>query len=321
MRRLPLLILLCACNGVVSPSGLGEPLVVKSATFLKGNLPGHAPRATGETAGAGAQVTDILTGSSLIAQGQSGHGFTGHVSKDAYSIGVRFESLGSGYWLLPVAGPDPSQEGQLTWSFSVDFGYALPSGSEPLVFVAFDQNGVAGDQQRFTVCVDREIPDNLNACDAKLRPPAEIVALSWDTNADVDLIVHTPDGKIVDAKHPTTAASRSGGIPTSGLPAESPTTGYIDRDGNQNCVADSSHRENLIWSEAPEGGQFNVYVNLFSACGAAATTFRVTKYQRQAIEDGKTFSLVEGDSVVGTLLPAQANGGAGNPLYVTSVSF
>lgn len=323
MRSIFLLsLLVLACNGVVSPAGIGEPLFVRGATFVPGALPGHAPRATGEAAGAGALVTDVITGSSLIAQGRAGHDFTGHTSKDAYSIGVRFESLGSGYWLFPVAGPDPSQEGQLSWSFAADFGYGLPSGSQVMHFVAFDEQGHAGDQQAFTVCVDREFPDNLNACDARLKPPARIVALSWNTNADLDVVMRTPDGKVVDAKHPTTAASRSGGIPSTSLPSASPTTGFIDRDGNQNCVVDSRHRENIVWQEAPaDSGLFNVYISLFSACGASATTFKATTYERQQSEDGRTYELIETASVVGELLPAQANGGAGNPLYVTSVSF
>lgn len=323
MRRLAFVALLAsACNGVTSLSGIGEPLFVQGATFYPGALPGAQPRATNEAAGLGAQVTDVLAGSALIAPGQAARSFTGHASKNADAVAVRFDGLGTGYWLLPVAGPDPSQEGQPSWSFSADFGDGIPPGAQELRFVAFDKNGHPGDQRAFPVCVAREIPDNLNVCDATRKPPATVVSLSWNSNADLDVVMRTPDGKLVDSKHPTAATTRSGGIPTSELPASNPSTAFIDRDGNGNCAIDARRRENIVWQEPPQGGGvFNVYVNLYSACGASATSFKVTTYQRQANPDGRTWTLVEASSAVGELLSAQANGGAGTALYIASVSF
>lgn len=322
MRALNLLpiILLAACNGVAETDGIGEPLFVTGATFVPGAMPGHTPRASGEAAGPGPQVLDIETASALLPQGQVGHPFSGHTSTDAYSIGVKLQGAGSGYWLMPVAGPDPTQDNDLTFNFLANVAFSAPLGNGDVLFVAFDSKGNAGDQQTLTDCVSSDLPDNLNSCDPTRKPPATIVSLSWDSNADLDIILHTPDGKIVDSKHPTTAPLQGSTVPTMYLPPTDPTTGYIDQDSNSDCVEDNQRHEDAVWESAPSG-TFNIYVNEFSACGTQASTFKVTTYQRQTSADGKTYSLVQSAQVSGQVLDSQANGGSGSPLYVASVSF
>jgi hypothetical protein len=312
---------LCSCNGVVEPSGIGEPFFVESATFVPGELPGIAPLPNGVAPDSGSQIVDINTTSSLLPQGQASHGFSGHASTDAYSIGVRLQDAGSGYWLMPVAGPDPSENNDLTWSFTADIGWDAPVGNQSLLFVAFDSNGNAGAQQALPICVSSYLPDNLNSCDPQIKPPAAIVSLTWDSDADMDLVVVTPDGTVVDSKHPVTAPIASGGVPTQFLPSKDKTTGYIDQDSNGDCVLDNQRHEEIVWQEAPAGGTFDLEANLFSACDAASATFKMTTYRQQVGADGKTWSLAITGSASGEMIPLQANGGAGPALYVSSISF
>jgi hypothetical protein len=314
---------MASCGGVTETSGLGEPIFIESgASFVRGTLPGTAPStsATASIPTTGAQVLDIETPSTLLTEGQVGHTFSGHTSTSAYSIGVRIQGQGSGYWLLQAGGPDPTQNNDLTFQFNADIGYGLTTGNVNVLFVAFDSAGKAGEQQALSVCIAPNIPDNLNACNPQIKPPAAIVSLTWDSNADLDIVMHTPSGAIVDSKHPTTATSDSGSVPAQFLPSADPTTGYIDQDSNADCVEDNERREDIIWQSAPSSGTFLFYVSEFSACSTASSTFKITTYRQKAGADG-TYSLVQTGVESGALLATQADADVGPALYVTSISF
>src|SRR4051794_3525581 len=97
---------LFACSGEPNETGLYEPLRLRPATFESGGLPSGAP---------GPRVTAFETASTVVRPGQVAKGLSGRASPDAVAVAIRFTDLGSGYWVLPVDGPDPQNNGELTW--------------------------------------------------------------------------------------------------------------------------------------------------------------------------------------------------------------
>jgi hypothetical protein len=295
-RALLMLGLLAGCDGTPSESGLDEPLRVRAGTFVEGALPSAAD---------GARVTVIETLNNVIFPGQAGKRITGRTTPGATTVAMRFKELGTGFYRVVTENPDPSAGGELTWNATLDFARALPVGLHTLQFVAFDAAGQPGVLREVPVCLASAVPDNLNGCDSTIAPPAAVLSLTWDTNVDLDLQVLTPEGKLVDGKHPSTNKDA----------LNDPRTGRLDRDSNPYCAVDGLRRESLVWQGAPEAGTYLVYANLFDACSQAAVRFTATLY---LAEGGR---LVEKVSQAGQLLSADANGGSKVGLYLTDLNF
>lgn len=309
-----------ACSGEPNETGLGEPLRLRNAAFKTGALPGEPPAPAAVTP----SITSFEAASTVVRPGQTEKSLLGRATPDAVAVALRFVDLGTGYWVLPVDGPDPQNNGELGWQVVADFGSAIPAGVHLLRVVAIDGAGHAGTQRELSVCVTPEIPDNLNACDPKLTPPAAVFSLSWDTPVDLDLVVITPDGRIVDAKHPRTVAPPPPG-PSSGGGADAGTSaatvGVFERDSNGGCVVDGQQRENLVFQGRPPAGSYLVYANLFDACGRAPVHFRFSLHEPEATADPKVQRLVESVTKKGVLLAVDANGGSKLGTFVTEITF
>src|SRR5690606_5299355 len=125
---------------------------------------------------------------------------------------------------------------------------------------------------------------NLNACDPSIPPPDAVIVLSWDADADLDLIVVTPEGKTVDARRPSTAYAGDQRPPADLL--RDPRVGRLDGDSLAGCPPDGRNSESLTWQEpAHVPGIYNVYANLFDACGARSVHFDVSVYRRVQVDD------------------------------------
>lgn len=297
-----------ACSGEASKSGSGEPIVVRGAVFKEGILPGTPPAPTPSS---GVSITAIETASTVLRPGQGEKTLTGRASVGSVAIAVALVGLGTGYWLLPVDGPDPLNNDELGWQLLLEVGRSVPPGPKELRIVAIDAAGRAGTQRPLSVCVPGLVPDNLNACDPKTAPPATVVSLSWDTPVDLDLVAVAPDGRIIDSKHVR------GSLPADAGAAAGPV---LDRDSNAACSLDHVQKENLVFSDAPAPGSYLVFVNLFDACDQRAVHFRVMTHVRQAKPDG-TFGLELVETKSGTLGAEIANGGSKIGTYVTEVAF
>lgn len=310
--------LLYACSGVRVETGIAEPLRVRNATFQAGELPGEPPS---PNAGTRPLVTSLETASTIVRRGQTEKSILGRTSPEAVAVGVRFADLGSGWWVLPVDAPDPATNGELGWQINADFGADIPPGFHPIRVVAIDASGHGGAQRDLLVCVAPSVPDNGNSCDAAKVPPAAIISLAWDVPVDLDLVVVTPDGRMVDAKHPRTVAPPPPG-PSTGVDAGATDTGgAIDRDSNGACVIDGNNRESLVFQKLPPAGSYLVYASLFDACDHGPVHFRLSVFEPEVSEDKKTQRLVETITKSGTLLPVDAHGGARIGTFVTEISF
>lgn len=305
-RALACVFLIAACDGGLTRTlGLGEPIRVHSAQFISGTLPGSAP----DAGAGGPTITSYTIADPIVLPGQANKSISGRASGDAISVALRFADLGTGYWVFPVGTEDTQYVGEHTWQAVSDFNplAARSPGNHAVRVVAIDANGKAGDEAEFTLCLAPWIPDNGSTCNSSKTPPALVISLAWDAPVDIDLGVVGPDGKLTSAKSPTTIAPDAGVL--------DPTAGVIDRDSLASCVEDSLRQEDLVFQKAPASGTvFDVYANLFDACGQRGASYVATAY---------TFAQgpVAGQSAKGVFTSYDANGGAAFGTYLFSYSF
>ena len=97
------------------------------------------------------------------------------------------------------------------------------------------------------------------------------------------------------------------------------TAAILDHESNRDCVIDNIDRDDLVWQTTPETGTYQVWVDLFRACGQPAATFTVSLWLAETQPDG-TQRLIEQTPplVNGELTAIQANGGTTAGLFVGS---
>ena len=321
IRRLAALslLLLAGCDdyGVQPSTGASEPLQVEGGEFFPGPLP----------SGSGPKVDTFNSAVNPIVAGEAGITITGDADPTATTVLLAFADLGSGYWSVPVTGPDSStplnctpggaggsgQDGgtttacEMAWTAVCDFSRDLPLGEQTLLLSAMNADGVAGSSQSYTLFVESFVPTECPPGSGK--PCPAVISLAWDSGADLDLHLVAPDGIELDAQNPTTATPAqlmmAGGMVPEG-------TGYLDRDSNGSCVEDGYREEDVVFPTYPAPGTYVVRVDMFSSCGAPAANFTVT-VRVNGIAKGK-FS--------GRMLAVQADGGGpGMGLFITNLDF
>lgn len=312
MRRalLGLALVAFACRDEVTlKSGLDEPVRVNDAFFVEGEL---------GVAEDGPEITAIESSSAIALLGQRDRSLGGRADAEAWSIGVRFAELGTGWWIREVGDISALFPQERDLSLSYEIGAGIPPGLHALSIAAIDGDGRRGPPVDLDLCV-LEDPQTagLNPCDPTLPPPALVIGVTWNRDVDLDLVVEGPGGKQVRWKTPTTATPKGGVVPDDAL--DDPTTGRLNRDSNAACIADGRNAEAVIWEEPPPPGVWSAYVDLFDACGEADVSYAVVVYRRRERDDG-TWRLEEIDRRTGNLIAQfDAFGGATVPLYVMSV--
>jgi hypothetical protein len=311
------LLSLIAC-GDSFESGASEAFRVRDGVFKTGEL----PSGDGETPA-------ILYASSagfVLSQGQGSIRYGGLASTDAYSVGVAFEDVSDGYWVVPVGAADVTQDNNLLFGLTADFTDEVPYGLGTLAFVAFDGQGRPGPTYRSSLCVLPDYADqNFLACDPTIPPQDTILSLSWDTQVDLDLVVVAPNGKVVSPKAPTTALpNEEGEIDSTTL--GDPSTGELTRDSNGNCATDGLRLESLVFVGEPAPGEYEIYADLYGACGEQSVAFELALFE--AVEGPKdpdsgnpTWTTERTDLARGILLASQADAGASLGAHVTTVTF
>ena len=311
---------LFGCSSESLTAGLSEPLQVRygngrNAQFISGALPGSEPLTSAEVlSGVPPQLpsASIDVSAGVIEPADTGFTASGSTSGTAVAVGLRFLDLGTGYWVFPVTNQDPTKPDTFNWNASVDFGPDIQSGRHPLGVVAIDANGNAGSQSSTRLCVTSDIPDNLSACSTSAKPPFTVLSLAWDTPVDLDLRVITPQGKVVDPKHPSTALPVNGQVDPSAK-----GTGIFDTDAGRNCVVSGHRRENLVWQEAPLPGTYFVYVSLYDACGQSAVRFDLSLNRPGAPDKDGIVRMESTYDQAGELLAIDADAGTKLGLFVT----
>lgn len=297
-------LLQAACSdGQASIVGTAEPFSVRGAQFFEGALPGTPAEKSVFMDGDPPQI-GLTLASSVVQRGFGGKKLSAHLTMNAVSAGFALKGLGTGWWMLPAGDPDTSTTPpSLSLTATADVGEGVPLGLNTILAVALDEAGRAGPQFEQSLCVSSAGPEGNSACPGGAPLPAAAITLTWDTQVDLDLEVMTPDGKLVSPKYPSVDDLGKG-------QTFDPTSPHIDRDSNANCVLDGVRSESLIWptrtadqgeTELPSG-VYDVYVNLFDACGQRAVDFDLTITRAAAASDGGGGAGAEGDAVEQTLL-------------------
>lgn len=304
------------CSEESLTRGLTEPLSVDTAQFVEGALPGILTDSDEAKSEAATKLANLRSFSALtiVPPGAVDRGISGTATAGSVAVGFRFEDIGTGYWVLPTTTADVFTENELAWGGLASYARKPAAGKHRLLAVALDGKGRAGVQSSLSVCLLPEVPDNGNVCDPKKDPPKLVISLAWNSPVDLDLRVVTPDGKIVDAKHPTTAlADENGKVdPTAeGL-------GHILQDSNASCQIDGQQRENLIFQARPPAGKYLVYANLYEACDQPSVEFTMTLHSSIPADDH--FTQLETLRKSGGLQAIHANGGASLGTFLTQFS-
>lgn len=291
--RFPLFAFLLFACGTADPSGVDEPLQIVGGQFVEGELPGLPPGSEG-----GDELPQVFAfgwNNPLVLPGQAEKGVEGRVSAEAAAVAIRLREMGSGYWVIPVGAEEPQYPGQRSFSMRASFPAGLPAGSHKIAVVAISPEGVAGVQLERELCVAGLIPDNLHGCDSSIPPPAMVVSLSWNVDADVDLQLITSSGRVVNPETPLLEPIGEGARPD-------PMAARIDRDSLESCVPDGLRRENFIIQERlPAGTTLSVHARLEDSCGYPSVAFRLEVHERRG-EDGD-YRVIETFSTSGVLTP------------------
>jgi len=312
-----LALLLLACGGGFV-SGASEAFRIREGVFQDAELPigdGEAPT-----------ILYAASAGFVISQGQGSVKYSGLASKDAYSIGIAFEDVSTGYWVVAAGSPDVTQDSNLLFSATADFTDEVPYGLGTIEFVAFDGDGNPGPAYRSSLCVLPDYADqNFLACDPTVPPQDTILSLSWDTNVDLDLVVVAPNGKVVSPKAPTTVPPDENGE-IDGEAIDDPSTGILSRDSNGNCDIDGLRLESLVFAGEPAPGDYEVYADLFAGCGNSSVRFDLALFE--AVEGAKdpesgdpTWTTERTLLAQGLLLSTQADRGASLGAHLTTVTF
>ncbi len=301
---LPLLLLgLAAACGEDESLGADEPFRARNAQFIEGELPG-APASQGRPA-----VTSIELQNPITVPGQAQKSIRGRVSEDAWSVGVRLKDFGSGYWVVPIGSPEPQNPGESVWSMSADLSMTLPSGPITLVAVAFDAEGRPGAQRETTLCIASRIPDNGSTCLPGRTSPEAVIVLEWSADADLDLEVLTPQGRLITPKKPL--VNEPDGEPG----APDPDEARIVADSVGACIPDGLRQESLVFQKRPPSGStFQIFANLFSSCGVRALSFRLTVFEARGEGDARRLEAVFSRS--GLLNSEDETGGVSTGLLI-----
>jgi hypothetical protein len=237
MRRLLLIALIGACDGVPAEEGRDASLQLDGARFVRGDLPA--------VGGGPSIVSASLT--QRASAGQVRGALAGELDRSALAVAIGMEN-DRGYWILRAGVPLASAPTSPTFQAGFGLARSLPSGPRNVVFRAVDAEGRFGPPVVRTIVVDA------------LGPPKGrlVVSLAWDGAADLDLHVTLPNGIVIYKRNPSDLDG-----------------GRLDRDSNAGCVFDGQRSENVVWNDAPPRGHYQARIDTFSLCGAATSMWRL----------------------------------------------
>jgi len=254
LRGCAIVVLLAACDGASSDPGLGAWLRVEDAQFVPGALPAAA---------GGPAVIDAYLPRVAVQVGEVGLRLQGTLDVGGNGVAIGLDG-DLGHWIAPSGAPDVFDPTHPTFDVDVDWARLLPSGAHVVRVAALDADGRAGEPFAIEVAAD----------DAEVPAGELVLTLRWDSTADLDLRVITPDGVEVWARN-----INSYEPPPPGQPPDPPdawmTGGILDFDSNAQCRFDGRMRENVVWTMPAPAGAYAVRVDAFSLCGAPAAPWVV----------------------------------------------
>jgi hypothetical protein len=226
MRRLYVLLALCACEGASPELGYDAFIQVPSAQFR----PGPFPSASG-----GPAARTVVTSHSTVQIGTVDERL--HAVLDASATGAIIGVEGtSGAWILPAGPPDADAPDAATVTTTFAVAADVEPGPVMLLVSAVDSAGHIGEPARAMLVADP----------AALPDGELVIGLQWDSTADLDLHVIDPLGNEAWAGSPNTWKPPPPGNPVD--PNAYLSGGILDHDANANCRRDGSPNEHVVWT-------------------------------------------------------------------------
>jgi hypothetical protein len=245
---------LASCDDSATPDeALDANLRVEGAQFYRGNMPIE------ET---GPPVRSV-TLSPIVTPGSAGRSCSGAMEGPATAVALAIDG-DRGYWILPAGLPDVAARAFPTFLAELGFSRKLAPGRRTFIARAVDDQGRFG--PAFTKPLDVAVAGRPNG--------RFVIALSWDTQADLDLHVVDPNGVEIWKRN-----INSYEPPPPGAPPEAPGTphpgGVLDFDSNAQCIPDGRRAENLVYTDKPPSGHYVARVDTFALCGEVSARWRV----------------------------------------------
>jgi hypothetical protein len=258
---------LLGCESSISSwdPGLDQQLRVRGGQLVKGPLVNCDPA----TSTCGPAVTEVRRNQSEVKRGDGTALVDGRVGNGATALHVWAEG-DSNHWVY-LPGPfDTLKPDELVYTLELEFSFAIKADVDVLnVYIqAADDRGRLGPASIAEYTILPDVP-----------PAALLVSLAWDASADMDLYVRLPDNTIVGPKNVNSTTPSNNPADPSWMYG-----GFMDLDSNQECHIDAINRENFVWlkhegdplDKPPPSGDYKVYANLFSPCGASSVSFAAT---------------------------------------------
>jgi hypothetical protein len=244
--------------------GSDASLSVRGGRFFRGTMPKE---------GIGPEVESLHLVRTSIVAGYSGRTFSGVLGKEAVAAAIALKD-DIGYWVIDALPPAPENPSAPTFNTALTFAQSVPVGEQRIMVWAIDAFNRTGPS----------VSQSLTVLKSEPVEGALVFRLLWDTDVDLDLSVTTPDGINVSWQNPSVAITVPGesGTPEAG--------GSIDRDSNQNCVADGAQKENISFVGAVPPGHYRSYVTVASMCDSM-----VVRYQVEAYTAGKLVATTAGN--------------------------
>ena len=319
MRALapPLLALtLTGCSGEPSPSRSASRSACRR--HVQGAARSRARRRRdGAGRPAGPRVTCWTASTTSSAPGQSGKSAERPGAPTTPRRGVRFADLGTGYWMVAHRRARSRPPGELTWAFTSTSPATRRRASTRCCSRRSTRTATRATQTRpRRAASPAPIPDNLNACDPTIAPPAAVLSLAWDADVDLDLVVVAPrrSGRRSQAPHDRAEGVDGGVTPEPGegrassIATPTPAAPSID-----------VRRENLVWQARPGDGHVPRLRQPLLGVRAAVGALHRCRSRRRGHRRRHTGRSSSKLSASGELLAIDANGGATLGLYVTDV--
>jgi hypothetical protein len=247
---------LTGCSaGATNDPALGSLMRIAGAQYVPGAIPASPD-------GPGVASIDLKT--NTIWPGYADKEVGGSLGETA-TAAVLALSNDLGYWIVTAGAPDFSTPTLPTFRAIASFSRSLTPGAHALEVHAVDAGGRFG-------------PASAAVLTALTAPPSVagpagplVVSLTWDTEADLDLHVVSPQGEEVYHDKATTLDTFSPGNTGS----DGGTYGYLDNDSNASCAIDGRRQESVTWVGAPPAGRYLARVDAPSLCGQAIAHFGV----------------------------------------------
>jgi len=244
-RHLVGALLLAGC-GTGARSGVEALLQVEGATYASGELAALADAG-------GPAVVGTYARTSWVTPGRGGKSVSGTLGPGATAVLLAVDG-DRGYWILGASAPDTQTPNEPTFAATLAFAASLSGLQIELRLVAVDMDGRRGPPTLLAFSV---LP---------AAPPAGalVVALGWDSEADLDLHVVDPAGVEI----------WSGDIASPPAADAGASAGRLDFDSTAGCLIDGRRLETVAWT-APPAGHYVARVDSFSLCDAPAAHWHV----------------------------------------------